>query len=151
MATEKTTILIEVEANEKKVENLKEQIKALKAAQKDYNKQLRDNKKAQEQLDTSAEDYEKQLASLQDEQEKYTKGLRITENQLNDLMGLSKAEIDKITPDNTDMEVYDQLITVVKEASRINLSQAHLKQRIEDLGVIAVKIAEKVPSLVALL
>ena len=72
-------------------------------------------------------------------------------DQLNDLMGLSKSEIDSITPDNTDMEIYDQLITVVKEASRVNLSQAQLKQNIEELGAIAVKIAKKVPSLVALI
>jgi len=71
-------------------------------------------------------------------------------DQLNDLMGLSREEIDAITPDNTDMEIYDQLITVVKEASRVNLSQAQLKQRIKELGEIAIKIAEKVPSLTAL-
>ncbi len=72
-------------------------------------------------------------------------------NQINDLMGLSKSEVDAITPDTTDMEIYDQLITVVKEASRVNLTQAQLKQRIEELGEIAVKIAAKVPSLAALL
>lgn len=71
-------------------------------------------------------------------------------DQINDLMGLSKVEIDSITPDNTDMEIYDQLITVVKEASRVNLSQAQLKKRIEELGEIALRIAEKVPSLSAL-
>ena len=72
-------------------------------------------------------------------------------NQINDLMGLSRSEVDAITPDTTDMEIYDQLITVVKEASRVNLTQAQLKQRIEELGEIAVKIAAKVPSLAALL
>ena len=72
-------------------------------------------------------------------------------NQINDLMGLSKSEIDLITPDSTDMEAYDQLITIVKEASRINLSQAQLKQRIEELGTIALDIARKVPSLAAFL
>jgi len=71
--------------------------------------------------------------------------------QLNDLMGLSKSEIDEITPDNMDMELYDQLITVVKEASRVNLSQTQLKKRIEELGAIAVRIAKKVPSIAALL
>ena len=71
-------------------------------------------------------------------------------DQINGLMGLSKAEIDAITNDNSDMEIYDQLITVVKEASRVNLSQAQLKQRIEELGAVALKIAEKVPSLAAL-
>jgi len=71
-------------------------------------------------------------------------------DQINDLMGLSKVEVDSITPDNTDMEIYDQLITVVKEASRVNLSQAQLKQRIKELGEVALKIAKKVPSLAAL-
>jgi hypothetical protein len=69
--------------------------------------------------------------------------------ELDALMGLSKTEIDAITPDTTDMEVYDQLITVVKEASRVNLAQAELKARIEELGDVAVKIAQKVPGLLA--
>ena len=72
-------------------------------------------------------------------------------DQINGLMGLSKTEIDSITPDTTDLETYDQLITIVKEASRANLTQAQLIERIEDLGVIAVKIAKKVPALAALL
>jgi len=71
-------------------------------------------------------------------------------NELNELMGLSKIEIDAITPDSTDMEIYDQLITLVKEASRVNLSQAQLKKRIEELGDVAVRIAQKVPSLATL-
>lgn len=70
--------------------------------------------------------------------------------QLDQLMGLSRAEIDAIIPGNTDLLIYDQLITVVKEASRVNLTQAQLKERIEDLGEIALKIAEKVPTLAAL-
>lgn len=72
-------------------------------------------------------------------------------DQLNDLMGLSRAEVDQITPDTTDLELYDQLITVVKEASRVNLAQAQLKQQIEALGEVAGRIAQKVPSLAALL
>ncbi len=72
-------------------------------------------------------------------------------SELNELMGLSRADIDSITPDTTDLAVYDQLITVVKEASRVNLAQALLKERIEALGDIAVKIARKVPSLAAVL
>ncbi|HCG6604309.1 TPA: hypothetical protein NJ227_001632 [Vibrio parahaemolyticus] len=67
--------------------------------------------------------------------------------ELKALMGLSKSEIDAITPGTTDIEVYDALITIVKEASRVNLAQAKLKQRIEELGDVAIKIAEKVPGL----
>ncbi|WP_445402028.1 hypothetical protein [Zobellella sp. An-6] len=69
-------------------------------------------------------------------------------NELQALMGLSKSEIDAITPWTTDIETYDALITIVKEASRVNLAQAQLKKRIEELGVVAIKIAEKVPGLV---
>ena len=72
-------------------------------------------------------------------------------DQLNELAGLSRSEIDAITPDTTDLEKYDELITVVKEASRVNLSQAQLKQQIVKLGGIAIKIAERVPSLAAML
>ncbi len=72
------------------------------------------------------------------------------QKQLNELAGLSRAEIDAITPDITDLQKYDDLITVVKEASRVNLSQAQLKQQIEKLGEIAVKIAKRIPSLVEL-
>tara|TARA_R110002074_G_C12435995_1_gene657259 strand:- start:68 stop:358 length:291 start_codon:yes stop_codon:yes gene_type:complete len=68
-------------------------------------------------------------------------------DELAALMGLSKSEIDAITPGTTDMETYDKLITIVKEASRVNLSQAQLKQRIEELGEVAIRIAAKVSSL----
>lgn len=69
------------------------------------------------------------------------------QNELKALMGLSKAEIDQITPGTTDLETYDAIISIVKEASRVNLEQAELRQRIEELGDVAVKIAEKVPGL----
>lgn len=72
-------------------------------------------------------------------------------DQLNQLAGLSRAEIDAITPDLTDLQKYDELITVVKEASRVNLAQAELKHQIEKLGAVAVQIAKRVPSLAALL
>lgn len=70
-------------------------------------------------------------------------------DELQALMGLSRSEIDAITPGTTDIETYDALITIVKEASRVNLAQAELKQRIEELGAVAIKIAEKVPGLLA--
>jgi len=63
--------------------------------------------------------------------------------EIDELLGLSRSEIDAIAPGTTDLEVYDQLVTVVKEASRRNLSQAKLKARIETLGDIAITIAKK--------
>ena len=70
--------------------------------------------------------------------------------EIDELLGLSRAEIDAMIPGTTDLEVYDQLVTVVKEASRRNLSQAELKARIEDLGGIAIAIAKKTAKLTSL-
>lgn len=70
--------------------------------------------------------------------------------EINGLLGLSRGEIDQITPDTTDLETYDLLITVVKEASAANISEAELKDRILELGEIAVEIAKRVPGLAAL-
>ena len=71
--------------------------------------------------------------------------------ELNGLMGLSKAEVDAVTPDGADLLAYDQLITVVKEATEANLAQAELKEQIEELGHIAIEIAQKVPALATIL
>lgn len=67
------------------------------------------------------------------------------------LMGMSREEINAITPEVTDLRVYDALVTVVKEASRVNLAQADLRARIEELGEAAVAIARRVPGLAGLL
>lgn len=72
-------------------------------------------------------------------------------SEINDLMGLSREEIDAITPGMDDLQAYDQLITVVKLASRHNLSQAQLADNIKALGDVAVAIAKKTKKLAALL
>lgn len=71
-------------------------------------------------------------------------------DQLNELMGLSREEIDAITPDATDLQEYDRLVAVVKEASRHNLTQTQLRSRIKELGDVAVSIAKKSTKLAAL-
>jgi len=71
-------------------------------------------------------------------------------DELNALMGLSKEEIDRITPDTTDLEIYAQLISVVKEASADNISQAELKANIIALGEVGIEIAKKIPALIDL-
>lgn len=75
----------------------------------------------------------------------------IYKNGLNALSGLSKEDIDAISPGITDLQKYDELITVVKEASRVNLDQAVLKAQIIKLGDIAVTIAKRIPTLAAIL
>jgi len=87
------------------------------------------------------EEYRKKLKERAEENRKAFDG--IYKDEINGLLGLSKEEIDSITPGTTDLEVYDQLITVVKEASAANIAQAELKSRIMELGDVAVKIAKK--------
>ncbi|MEW6701184.1 MAG: hypothetical protein AB1298_00550 [Bacteroidota bacterium] len=94
------------------------------------------------------EDFRKRIKEQLEENRKAFEGTY--KDELNGLLGLSKDDINKITPDTTDMETYESLMTIVKEASRINVSQAELKNRIEELGNIAIEIAKKVPSLAKL-
>ncbi|MEO9869492.1 hypothetical protein [Ekhidna sp.] len=68
-------------------------------------------------------------------------------DELNQLYGLSREEIDAITPGTVDMRVYTKLMKTVEEASRQNMELAQLKKRIEDLGTVAIEIAKKVPTL----
>lgn len=71
--------------------------------------------------------------------------------ELNKLTGLSKEEIDSVTPGTEDLRVYSVLIKVVEQASKENLSKAQLAENIKELGGIAVKIAMKIPTLASLL
>lgn len=71
--------------------------------------------------------------------------------ELSKLAGLSREEIDAISPGITDIQIYDALISVLKEASRVNLAQAELGKQIRKLGNIAIAIAKKVPTLATLL
>lgn len=70
---------------------------------------------------------------------------------LNRLTGLSKEEVDSVTPGTEDLRVYSVLTKVVEQASRNNVKQADLIEDIKELGDIAIKIAKKVPSFAALL
>jgi hypothetical protein len=72
-------------------------------------------------------------------------------DELNKLLGLSKDEIDSITPGTTDLQTYAVLVKVVEKASKDNLSQAELIANIKAMGDIAIKIAKKVPRFAALL
>jgi len=71
--------------------------------------------------------------------------------ELNELTGLSKEEIDAITPGTSDLQMYSVLIKVVEQASKDNLSKAQLIENINELGGLAVKIAKKIPKFAVLL
>jgi hypothetical protein len=86
--------------------------------------------------------------------EKAKENRRRFENQYHkvlDELKRSQAEIELLFPDLTCRKIYQQLINVVKEASLINLEQAKLKIRIQELGEVGVNIANKIPSLAKLL
>lgn len=67
------------------------------------------------------------------------------------LLGLSRDELERLAPDTTPIEAYDQLLGVVKVASATNVSQAALRDRIVALGGVAVRIAGQVPTLATIL
>ena len=72
-------------------------------------------------------------------------------DELNNLAGLSRREIDAVVPGTADLSTYTVLVKVVEEASQNHLSQAQLAEDIKELGDVAVKIAGKVPRLAAIL
>ena len=74
----------------------------------------------------------------------------VYKKELNELTGLSKAEIDSVTPGTEDLKVYSVLVKVVEQASRNHDKQAKLVEDITKMGEIAIKIAKKIPSLAAL-
>ena len=75
----------------------------------------------------------------------------VYKKELDKLTGLSKEEIDSVTPGTEDLRVYSVLVKVVEKASKENISKAQLVEDIKELGDIAVKIAKKVPQFATLL
>uniref|UniRef100_UPI003216A902 hypothetical protein n=1 Tax=uncultured Draconibacterium sp. TaxID=1573823 RepID=UPI003216A902 len=71
--------------------------------------------------------------------------------ELNKLTGLSKEEIDAVSPGTADLKMYSVLTKVVEQASKNNVSQAQLIDDIRELGELAIKIAKKVPQFAELL
>ena len=72
-------------------------------------------------------------------------------NELNSLVGLSKEEIDSVTPGTADLKTCSILVKVVEKASKDNLAQAQLVENIKALGDVAIRIAKKVPQFASLL
>ena len=91
------------------------------------------------------EEYRKKLEKRAEENRKAFEGEY--KKEIEALLGLSREEIDRITPDTTDLQTYDQLITIVKEASSNNISQAELKNNIMQLGSIGIEIAKRISGL----
>ena len=73
------------------------------------------------------------------------------QKELDQLLGLSREEIDKIIPGTTDLKTYYVLIRIVDQASRENLSQSELVENIKKLGEVGEQIARKIPGLAVLL
>ncbi len=71
-------------------------------------------------------------------------------NELGGLLGLSKEQIAEVIPGLKGQEEYSKLISVVEEASRMNVSQATLRSQIKSLGENAVQIAKMVGGLASI-
>jgi hypothetical protein len=69
---------------------------------------------------------------------------------LNDLQGLSPADLDAITPHGSDRVAFDALVALVIQASQRNLDQAELAAQIQSMGTTAVAIAKQTVTLAAL-
>jgi hypothetical protein len=67
------------------------------------------------------------------------------------LQGLTESDVRAICPEPTCMETYDELLAVVQDATRQNLAQAELRNRIRGLGAVALRIAGRIPQLTKLL
>jgi hypothetical protein len=68
--------------------------------------------------------------------------------QLHELLGVSEQDLARVSPNpETSKMDYNNLISVVKEASRANVSQATLRSQIKSLGAGAVEIAKLVGGL----
>ena len=65
-------------------------------------------------------------------------------SEVNELNGLSKADIDKITPGTEDLRTYKVLVKLVEEASQENMKKAELINQIKETGEIGVSIAKKI-------
>ena len=65
-------------------------------------------------------------------------------SEVNELNGLSKAEIDKITPGTEGQKAYKVLMKLVEEASRENMDKAELIDQIKETGEIGISIAKKI-------
>lgn len=64
--------------------------------------------------------------------------------QIGDLLKLSDEQLNAIIPNVSRTDTYNNLISVVKEASRANVQQAELVNKISALGQDAVKLAKLV-------
>lgn len=71
--------------------------------------------------------------------------------QYRELRSLDPAIFADLTPDTSDEAMYEELMAVVMEASARNESQAQLGKRINQMGGLAIEIAQRVPTLLALL
>ncbi len=73
------------------------------------------------------------------------------QKELNELKGFSEEELDLLLPDSDSKKKYNSLIKLVDKASKENMDQAELIDRIKNMGSIAIKLVEKLPSFAALL
>ncbi|MBI5057183.1 MAG: hypothetical protein HZB61_11285 [Nitrospirae bacterium] len=88
------------------------------------------------------EDKKAELKKKSQESKQKTDALLSEEIQA--LQQAASSDLQRLRPKVTDTETYDKLIKAVNEASAKNESLAELKNRIEKLGAVAVKVGKEV-------
>ena len=72
----------------------------------------------------------------------------ITNEDLEILIDAREVDLEMLRPDISDEETYDALIAIVKNSIKRNEDLATLKERIEKLGAVGLKVVKTVISLV---
>lgn len=72
---------------------------------------------------------------------------RLFQGELEQLAAATKADLDALRPQVTAKATYDKLIAEVAKATRRNESIAELRNRIESLGKVGVRVAKQVAGL----
>ena len=62
----------------------------------------------------------------------------------------TKADLEKLRPQVSDSEAYDQFIAIIEESTQHNEDLAQLKNRIEQLGETVVKIGRQLIKIISL-
>jgi hypothetical protein len=71
-------------------------------------------------------------------------------DEYNSLKQASKSDLNALRPKVSNPALYDKIIPIIAEATQNNLSLAELQQRLERLGIGAVKLGKEVVKLLTI-
>lgn len=72
----------------------------------------------------------------------------LTDEDLETLIDAREIDLEMLRPEIADEETYEALITIVKSSIKRNESLATLKERIEKLGAVGLKVVKEIIDLI---